>query len=114
MSFWRNDLIDFALDHETRKQMEEQLQWIEREPENAQPYFAMGQFYRMNGNEEMALGFLLEAVRLKPAFGDAHASLCEMYAIGGDNAAAWQHARAAELAGVSRGVELLTRYGIEE
>ena len=31
MSFWRKEVIDFALDHETRRHMEEQVAWIERE-----------------------------------------------------------------------------------
>jgi hypothetical protein len=114
MSFWRGELIDFALDHETRKQMDEQLAWIEREPSNAQPYYALAQFFRMSGKEDYALGLLLEAVSLNPELADAHASLCEIYAIRADNAAAWRHARAAESLGLARPVELLTRYGIAE
>jgi cytochrome c-type biogenesis protein CcmH/NrfG len=114
MSFWRHELIDFALDHETREQMDEQLAWIEREPSNAQPYYALAQFFRMSGNEDYALGLLLEAVRLNPELADAHASLCEIYAVRADNAAAWRHARNAERLGVLRAVELLRRYGIAE
>lgn len=114
MSFWRRELIDFALDHETRKHMEEQIAWIEREPSNAQPYFALAQFYRMNGNHDYALGLLLEAVRLNPKFAEAHVSLCEIYAIRGDSPAAWRHARVAERLGLASGVQLLTRHEIAE
>jgi Tfp pilus assembly protein PilF len=114
MSFWRDEMIDFALDHETRKHMEEQIAWIEREPSNAQPYYALAQFFRMNDDEDRALGLLLQAVHLNPDHAEAHASLCEVYAIRGDNAAAWRHARTAERLGESRGVELLTRYAIPE
>ncbi len=114
MSFWRDEAIEFALDHETRKQMDEQIAWIEREPTNAEPYYALAQFYRMNGRQEEALGLLLEAVRLDADLADAHASLCEVYAIRGDSAAAWRHARAAERLGIERGVELLTRYNVAE
>ncbi len=114
MSFWRDEMVDFALDHETRKHMEEQIAWIEREPSNAQPYYALAQFFRMNNDEDRALGLLLEAVRLNPALADAHASLCEIYAIRGDSRAAWRHARAAEAGGQTRSVELLTRYAIPE
>lgn len=114
MSFWRCELIDFSLDHETQKQMNEQLAWIEREPSNAQPYFALAQFFRMSGKEDYALGLLLEAVRLNPELADAHASLCEIYAIRGDNAAAWRHARAAERLGLARPVEMLSRHGVAE
>ena len=29
--------------------MEEQAQWIEREPSNPRPYYHLAQFYRMDG-----------------------------------------------------------------
>ena len=45
MSFWRDDVIDFALDRETRIHMDEQRQWIAREPSNAKPYYALSQLY---------------------------------------------------------------------
>jgi tetratricopeptide (TPR) repeat protein len=112
MSFWRREVIDSALDHETRLHVEEQRQWIEREPSNPRPYYHLAQFYRMNGNQDAALGLLLEAVRLDPAFADAHISLAEIYAVRGDYPAAWRHARAAEQSGDARAVDLLKRYGV--
>jgi tetratricopeptide (TPR) repeat protein len=112
MSFWRREVIDSALDHETRLHVEEQRQWIEREPSNPRPYYHLAQFYRMNGNQDAALGLLLEAVRLNPSFGDAHISLAEIYAVRGDYPAAWRHARAAEQSGDARAVDLLKRYGV--
>ncbi len=110
MSFWRKDVIDFALDHETRLHMNEQLAWIAREPENARPYCHLAQFYRMNGKPDEALGLLLESVRLDPKFAEAHASLAELYAIRADYDAAWKHARIAEENGEPRAVDLLKRY----
>jgi hypothetical protein len=68
----------------------------------------------MAGQQDEALGLLLEAVRLDSEFGEAHASLAEIYAVKADYAAAWRHARAAERNGVSRAVDLLTRYGVKE
>jgi tetratricopeptide (TPR) repeat protein len=114
MSFWRKEVIDFALDHETRRQMEEQVAWIGREPANPRPYCHLAQFYRMNGRPEEALGLLLEAVRLDPEFGEAHAALAEAYAVRGDYPAAWRHARAAERHGQPRAVDMLGRHGIPE
>src|SRR5436190_24012446 len=110
MSFWRKDVIDAALDHETRLHMEEQLAWIAREPSNAKPYYHLAQFYRMNGKQDEARGLLLEAVRLDPAFAEAHASLAEMYAIRGEMELAWRHARTAEENGDPRAAQLLKRY----
>ena len=114
MSFWRKEVIGFALDHETRRQMDEQRAWIEREPANAQPYFHLAQFYRMEGRQEEALGLLLEAVRLDDGLAEAHVSLAEIYTVREDYAAAWRHARRAETAGNARAVELLRRYGVSE
>ena len=72
VSFWRKEVVDFALSEETRRQMDEQRAWIEREPANPRPYYNLAQFYRMEGQTEEALGLLLEAVRLDAAFADAH------------------------------------------
>jgi tetratricopeptide (TPR) repeat protein len=114
VAFWRREVIEFALDHETRRHMEEQVEWIEREPDNPRPYFHLAQFYRTLAKQEEALGLLLEAVRHDPLFAEAHVSLTEIYAVRADYAAAWQHARAAERSGDGRGVELLTRHSVPE
>ncbi len=113
MSFWRK-VFHFALDDETRLQMEEQRAWIAREPSNPRPYCHLAQFYRMAGEQDIALGLLLEAVRLDGGFAEAHAALSEIYAVREDYRAAWRHARVAEQCGESRAVELLRRYGVAE
>jgi tetratricopeptide (TPR) repeat protein len=110
MSFWRREVIDFALDHETRRHIDEQLAWIAREPGNAHPYCNLAQLYRMSGRQDEALGLLLEAIRLDETLAEAHASLAEIYAIAGDYDAAWEHARIAEENGEPRVVALLARY----
>ena len=114
MSFWRKEVIDFALSEETRRHMAEQRAWIEREPGNPRPYFHLAQFYRMENRQDEALGLLLEAVRLDSTFAPAHVALAEIYAVRGDYPAAWRHARAAERNGDANAVELLRRHGIEE
>lgn len=114
MSFWRKQLIEPALDNETRLHMDEQLAWIAREPANARPYYHLAQLYRVAFKQDEALGLLLEAVRLDPAFADAHAALTEIYAVRRDYPAAWRHARLAEQDGERRAVDLLERYGVRE
>jgi cytochrome c-type biogenesis protein CcmH/NrfG len=114
MSFWRKEVVDFALSHETRQQMEGLREWIKREPANPQPYCHLAQFYRMENRTEQALGLLLEAVRLDATFAEAHAALTEVYAVRADYPAAWRHARLAEQHGNPRGVELLRRHGVGE
>jgi tetratricopeptide (TPR) repeat protein len=114
VSFWRKEVVEFALDQETRKHMEEQRDWIIREPANPQPYCNLSQLYRMEGKQDEALGLLLEAVRLDAGHGGAHLALAEIYAVRGDYPAAWSHARMAEQSGEPRAVELLARYGVPE
>jgi cytochrome c-type biogenesis protein CcmH/NrfG len=113
VSFWRKEVIDFALDRETREHIEEQRAWIVREPANPKPYYHLAQLYRVAFKPDEALGLLLEAVRLDPDFAEAHASLAEMYVLRNDAPAAWRHARLAEANGISRAVEMLSRHGVQ-
>jgi len=112
VGFWRKQVIDFALDQETLRHMREQMEWIEREPANARPYYHLALLYRMQGKQDEALGLLLEAVRLDDSLAEAHVELAEIYAIRGDSEAAWLHARAADRYGNRRAVELLARYNV--
>jgi thioredoxin-like negative regulator of GroEL len=114
VSFWRKEVIDFALGQETARHIEEQRAWIAREPSNPQPYKNLAQLYRVEGRQEEALGLLLEAVRLDHGFAAAHVELAEIYAIRGDARSAWRHARAAESSGNRRALELLERHGVPE
>jgi Flp pilus assembly protein TadD len=74
----------------------------------------LGEFYRMEGREDEALGLMLHAVQLDANFAAAHASLAELYAVRGDYRAAWRHARVAESGGEARAVALLKRHSVPE
>jgi tetratricopeptide (TPR) repeat protein len=111
---WRKDVFDFALDHETRAHLDEQMAWIAREPANPRPYYNLAQLYRMQWKQDEALGLLLEAVRLDAGFAQAHVALAEIYAVRQDYGAAWRHARAAESNGDAAGADLLARHGVPE
>ena len=110
MSFWRKEVIDFALDHETVKQIQEQREWIVRDPSDARPYYHLAQLYRVANRQEEALGLLLEAVRLAPSFGDAHNALAEIYLTRADDAAAERHARIAAENGNRAALDLIVKY----
>jgi cytochrome c-type biogenesis protein CcmH/NrfG len=112
VSFWRKEVIDFALDQETLRHIEEQRAAIARDPSDPRPYHNLAQLYRIQNRQNEALGLLLEAVRLDGRYADAHLALAEIYAVRGDAAAAWRHARAAEATGNPRAVDLLMRYGV--
>ena len=112
MSFWRKEMIDPALDHETAAHLREQQEWIAREPQNPRPWYNLAQLHRMQWKQDEAMALLLEAVRLDDTFADAHVALTEIYAVRDDYEAARRHASKAEEHGNPRGVELLQRYGI--
>lgn len=114
MSFWRKEVIQPALDRETRKHIEEQLAWIAREPSNARPYLHLAELYRMEGRADEALALMLHAVHLAPDFAAAHAALAELYAVRADYPAAWRHARLAEQGGEPRAAALLLRHSVPE
>ncbi len=110
MSFWRKEVIEPALDHETIRQIREQRDWIARDPANPAPYYHLAQLYRVAFRQEEALGLLLEAVRLNPAFADAHNALAEIYITKADDAAAWKHAQVAADNGNRSALDLLMKY----
>ena len=113
MSFWRKEVIDFALDSETAAHLREQKEWIAREPANPRPWYNLAQLYRMQWKPDEAVALLLEAVRLDETFAAAHIALAEIYAVREDYPAAWKHARKAEEHGDARGAELLRRHGVD-
>ncbi len=110
MSFWRKEVVDFALDRETAAHIREQKEWIAREPHNPRPWYNLAQLYRIERNQDEALALLLEAVRLDGAYADAHVALTEIYAVRADYPAAQRHALKAAEQGNPRGVELLRRH----
>ena len=114
MDFWRKQVIEPALDADTRRLMREQMEWIAREPSNALPYCQLASFYRMQGKQDEALGLLLEAVRLQPELAEAHNALAEIYAVRDDPQAAWRHARIAASHGDRRAADMLERYAIRD
>ena len=114
MGFWRKEVIDFALDHETLQHVREQREWIAREPVNPVPYKNLAQLYRIQNRQEEALGLLLEAVRLDGGFAEAHVELSQIFTVLEDFRAAWRHARLAESNGNRSAVELLERHGVHE
>jgi Flp pilus assembly protein TadD len=114
VSFWRKEVIQHALDAETNLHVNEQREWIAREPANPHPYLNLAQLYRMESRGDEALALMLHAVKLDPDFAAAHVALAESYVTRGDYPAAWRHARRAQQAGDSHAVEFLTRHSVPE
>lgn len=110
MSFWRKEVIDFALGQDTELRMQEQKAWIAAEPGNARPYYQLGLLCRMQHQRDAALGLLLHAISLDPELAPAHGALSEMYAASGDLERARHHAARAEALGDPATAEQLRRH----
>ena len=73
MSFWRKEVVEFALDQDTLRLIDEQKAWIAAEPANAKPYYHLAMLYRLQYNKRHeALGLLLHAVALDADLTPAH------------------------------------------
>ncbi len=112
MGFWRKELIDFALDQDSARLIDEQKAWIAAEPASARPYYQLALLYRMQHRRDEALGLLLHSAALDASFSPAHTALSEMYATAGDLDRARLHASQAEALGEPAAAERLRRYGI--
>ena len=110
MDSFRKDVVEFALDNQTRRAIEEQQALIAADPANPRPYYQLALLYRMQWKEDEALGLLLESVRLDPGFAPAHVALAEIYMVRNDMEAARKHAEMAAANGDARAQEMLERY----
>ena len=110
MDGFRKEVVDFALDRQTREAIEEQRAAIAAEPANPRPYHNLALLYRMEGRQEEALGLLLEAVRLDPDYATAHRALSEIYAVRDDMTSARRHAELAAAAGDAEAQRMLERW----
>ena len=113
MGLFRREVIDFALDLETQRAIEEQQALIAAEPSNPRPYFQLAALYRVQQKQDAALGLLLESVRLDPAFAPAHVALAEIYAVRNDIPAARRHAVLAAEQGNTQARDMLLRYAVQ-
>ena len=111
MGFWRKELIDFALNQDTLRLVDEQKAWIAAEPANARPYYHLAMLYRLQHKRDEALGLFLHAAALDDTLAPAHTALSEMYAASGDLDRARHHAMRAEALGEPDAAERLARYG---
>ncbi len=112
MGFWRKEVIEFALDQDTARLIDEQKAWIAAEPTSARPYYQLAMLYRLQHRRDQALGLLLHAVALAPELAPAHTALSEMYAASGELDRARFHAAQAEALGEPGAAQQLRRYGV--
>lgn len=110
MSFWRDKVIQPALDTETDSAIREQEELLSKDPLNPRPYVALGALEHLRGNTDRAIERFCKALELDPGCAAAHVSLGRIFAVRGQNDLAWKHARAAASAGDRSLLDQLERY----
>ena len=107
--FWRNEVIQFALDRDVEEAKAEQRAILARDPRNSHAHHALGTLAHFRGQTEQAIQLFSKAIELNTDSPAPHVSLGRLYALRGEYELAWKHARAAASLGQRELVELLER-----
>jgi tetratricopeptide (TPR) repeat protein len=108
--FWRDNVIQPALDYDVEVAVAEQRAILANDPNNAHAYFALGTLFHFQRATEQAILYFQRSIELDSGYAAPHLSLGRIYALRGDYEQAWKHARAAESLGNRELVEMLERY----
>ena len=108
--FWRDNVIQPALNRDVEAAVAEQQAILANDPTNADAYYALGTLRHFQGATEQAIQYFQKAIELDSSNPGPHLSLGRIYAVRGEYEKAWKHARAAEALGARDVVEMLSRY----
>ena len=108
--FFRKEMIEPALDHETERHVREQRAAIAADPAFARGYHNLGVLYRLQGEAALAEEQFQKALSLDTRLVESHIQLGQMCVVRGDYEAAWLHAKEAAELGDPQLLELLERY----
>ncbi len=108
--FFRREVVDFAISRDIESAIAEQLARIDLNPREAEPYCALGVFFRMQGRIEDAAQMQQRAIELDPNYALPHRELGQIYAVREQYEEAWRHARQAARLGDPSLLDLLERY----
>ena len=108
--FWREEVIGFALDHDTECHIAEQKAAIAANPKDAHPYLNLGLLFQVQYKQDRAVEYFLKALSLDPRLAAAHVSLGRAYAVRGEMEKAWEHAHVAAALGDKSLLQQLERH----
>ena len=108
--FWREEVIGFALDHDTERHIAEQEAAIAANPNDARAHLNLGLLFQIQYKQDLAVEYFLKALSLDPRLAAAHVSLGRAYAVRGEMEKAWEHAHVAAGLGNKQLLEQLQRY----
>jgi tetratricopeptide (TPR) repeat protein len=110
MNFWRQQVIQPALDGDLNAAIQEQIATLERDPSNPRTCFALASLRYLQGDKNAAVRLFQQAIALDPQCGAPHASLGRIYAVEGRYEDAWRHAHEAARLGDRSLLEQMERY----
>ncbi|MGH9440545.1 MAG: tetratricopeptide repeat protein, partial [Terriglobia bacterium] len=84
MPFWRQQVIQPALDAGVEAEIREQQELIRSDPANPLPHFALGTLAHLRGQTEAAIYHFKKAIELDASYAAPHSSLGRIYAVLGD------------------------------
>ena len=108
--FWREEVIGFALDHDTERHIAEQKAAIAANPNDAGAHLNLGLLFQIQYKQDLAVEYFLKALSLDPRLAAAHVSLGRAYAVRGEMEKAWEHAHVAAALGDRSLLDQLERY----
>ncbi|HLI30325.1 MAG TPA: tetratricopeptide repeat protein [Terriglobia bacterium] len=110
MPFWRQDVIQPALDAGVDAEIREQETRIHSSPADPIAHFALASLAHFRGQTEKAIQHFEKAIELDPSYAAPHVSLGRIYAVRGDYDRAWEYAQEAARRGDSTLLDQLERY----
>src|SRR5215470_3574430 len=95
---WMRGLVEFALDQDVNREIDNQRRILTEHPRSAQAHFNLAVLHYSQGRAQEAILGFLEAIDCDPSFGRAYRKLGEVFvATGQYERAAWYARAAADL-----------------
>ncbi|HUY12273.1 MAG TPA: hypothetical protein VMX16_01420 [Terriglobia bacterium] len=110
MNFWREHVIQPALDAGIDEEIQSQHSVLGQDPTSAKAWFGLGSLYHVRGNKKEAMDCFLHSIEIDSGFSAAHVAVGRLYAVEGNLNLAWEHARQAERQGDNSLCEQLSRH----
>jgi tetratricopeptide (TPR) repeat protein len=110
MNFWRQQVIQPALDGDLNAAIEDQIAALGRDPSNSRACFALASLRYLQGDKNAAVTLFQQAIAIDPHYAAPHVSLGRIDAVEGRYEDAWRHAHEAARLGDRSLLEQMERY----
>ena len=109
---WVRDLVEFALDHDVNREIDEHRRVLEANPDSAAAHFNLGVLYYSQRRVREAIAEYEASIKCDPTLAPAYRKLGEVYISIGDYERAGQYAQEAARLGDRALLEMFERYPI--